>query len=567
MVRDPGRVRTALLVCRRFLAVAAAFAPFVLALLRDRRCFLLVGGGRAVDDAAHERRARELRATLDDLGPTFVKLGQLLSTRPDVLPPTYTRELAQLQDRVPPADWAAAREVLEAEVGPVEEAYDDFDTEAISGASLGQVYTATLEGEDVAVKVRRPGIEAAVEADLRVLEAVMPVAMRFASPGQRFTLENVAAEFAETLREELDYTHERERLEAVRANLADDPGVAVPASVESHSGERVLTMDYVEGTRIDDVEALDAMGVDRSALAERLERVYIRMILEDGVFHADPHPGNLAVQDDGTLVFYDFGMTGRLSAERREQLHEFYVAAADDDAEAMADVFVAMGALDPAADRAFVTDVLALAVEHLRGEHVETAQIRELVRGFEGTLHEVPFRMPQDLALVVRVATVLEGVCRTLDPEFDTVAVVEEYVAAEREAMLREQFTDALRDVSEDAVDATRAASRLPPKAERALDRLDRDDLEVRTDVADENAVLHRLARRLVLGVAASAGVVTTTLLYTAGLFDATLAVGGGTLACLALLYRSFQSSGRQRAVREAGQVAQRSFEHRGGRR
>ncbi|GGL22912.1 membrane protein [Halarchaeum grantii] len=567
MVREPGRVRTALLVCRRFLAVGLALAPFALALLRDRRRFLLLGGARSVDDATHARRASALRETLDDLGPTFVKLGQLLSTRPDVLPPTYTRELAELQDRVPPAAWADARAVLEAEVGPVGEAFDEFDTEAISGASLGQVYTARLDGERVAVKVRRPGIEAAVEADLRVLEAVLPLATRVASPGQRFTIENVAAEFAQTLREEIDYTHERDALETVRANVADDERVVVPASVDSHSGERVLTMEYVDGTRIDDVEALDAMNVDRAALAERLERVYIRMILEDGVFHADPHPGNLAVREDGTIVFYDFGMTGRLSAERREQLRAFYGAAANDDAEAMADVFVEMGALDPAADRAFVTEVLALAVEHLRGEHVDSSQIRELVRGFEGTLHEVPFRMPQDLALVVRIATVLEGVCRTLDSDFDTVSVVEEYVASEREAMVRERVAETARDVGGDVTASARSALRVPPKAERALERVDKDDLEVRTDVADENGVLHRLARRLVLGVAASAGVVTTTYLYTAGLTDATLVVGGGTLCCLGVLYRSFVSSGRQRAVREAGQVAQRSFENRGGRR
>ncbi|GGM65170.1 putative unusual protein kinase regulating ubiquinone biosynthesis (AarF/ABC1/UbiB family) [Halarchaeum rubridurum] len=565
MPRDPGPIRRALLAGRRFVAVVVAFAPFALAYSRDRRRFLLFGKSRDVTAATRERRAAALRETLLALGPTFIKLGQLLSTRPDVLPPAYIEELTQLQDDVPPTDWADARRVLEAELGPVEEAFDDFETEAISGASLGQVYTATYEGERVAVKVRRPGVEALVDADLRVVRALFPLLVWSAPPAQQFTLSNVTTEFAETIRAEMDYEHERDVLETVRANLADDDGVVVPASVPERSTARVLTMRYVEGTKIDDVDELDAMGVDRAALAERLERCYIGMLVEDGVFHADPHPGNLAVQDDGTIVFYDFGMSGTLDAERREHLRECYLAVANDDVEGVVDTFVAMGALDPAADRQFVTDVLSLAVEHLHGERVERAQVRDLVEGFEGTLHDLPFRMPRDLALVVRVATVLEGVCLTLDPDFDFVAVVEDAVEPDVDDP-RERVEAALADVGDDVSASARAALGIPQKLERALDRADRDDLTVRTDVADENDVLRRLARRVVLGVVASAGVVVTTLCYTAALTDATLAAGVTTLGTLGLLYRSFGSSGRQRAVREAGQVAQRSLENRGRR-
>ncbi|WP_020220924.1 ABC1 kinase family protein [Halarchaeum acidiphilum] len=566
MPREPGPLRRASLAGRRFVAVVLAFAPLALTHLRDRRRFLLLGGPRDVSDATRERRAAALRETLVALGPTFIKLGQLLSTRPDVLPPAYVDELARLQDEVPPADWADAREVLEAEVGPVGEAFDDFDAEAISGASLGQVYTATLDGERVAVKVRRPGVEALVEADLRVIGTLFPALLRLAPPAQRFTLSNLSAEFAETIRDEMDYDRERDVLESVRANVAADPDVVVPASVPSHSTSRVLTMQYVEGTKIDRVDELDA-GVDGTALAERLERCYLDMLIEDGLFHADPHPGNLAVQADGTLVIYDFGMCGTLDAERRERLRDCYVAAANDDIEGVVDAFVAMGALDPAADRAFVTDVLSLAVEHCHGERVEAARIRDLIEGFEGTLHDLPFRMPRDLALVVRVAIVLEGVCLTLDPDFDFVAVVEDAVEPEPRDSTREHVESVLDDLGDDARASARAALGVPPKIERALDRADRDDLSVRTDVADENDVLRRLARRLVLSVAASAGVVVTTLCYTAARTNATIAVGVATAGALALLYRSFGASGRQRAVREAGQVARRSLENRGGRR
>ncbi|GGL25460.1 membrane protein [Halarchaeum grantii] len=523
----------------RFAVVAWQFLPLVWSYARDRRRFLLVGGRRSVSSERRTRRAERLLSSLLTLGPTFIKLGQLLSTRPDVLPPEYVEELSELQDQVPPAEWEAAREVLEAEVGPVGEAFDEFDTEAISGASLGQVYTARLDGERVAVKVRRPGIEPLVNADLRVVSWALPLLLFFVDDARAFSLENLAEEFDKTLREEMDYSREATMLGEIRANFADDDGVAIPDVYDSRSGERVLTMEYVEGTKISDVESLDRLGVDRHAVAETLERAYLQMIIEDGVFHADPHPGNLAVREDGTIVFYDFGMSGRVDESVQDRIVDFYVAVANQDIEAILDTLVAMGTLSPEADRATMAEVMELAIADARGESVDQYRVQQIVSKVEDTIYEFPLRLPSNLALVLRVATVVEGVCLTLDPDFDFVTVATDYLGERGyyERGAREFITETGDRLSESA----RASLRLAPKLERALDRVDRDDFYVRAAVEDSGGYVDALARRLVTGLLFGAGVVSTGLLYAEAATRLAAVAAGGTLVVGLLCWRSFR--------------------------
>lgn len=544
----PGGWRVRLRAVWRALVVIWGFLPLLLAYARDRRRFLLFGGRREVSAADRYRRARFLRDRFVALGPAFIKLGQMLSTRPDVLPGEYVEVLSELQDRVPPDPWGAVRPVIEADVGPVDERFDDFDTEPISGASLGQVYEAELDGERVAVKVLRPDVRARVESDLRVLGALVPLLARFSPPGQAFTLSNLAEEFAATVREEMDYAHEAAMLHEIGGNLAADDRIRVPGVIESHSTDRVLTMEYVEGTKVDDLAALDDMGIDRSALVERLERAYIRMIVEDGRFHADPHPGNLAVQADGTLVFYDFGMTGSLDAETREHLQSFYVGLATRDLDRVIDAFAAMGALDPAADRNLLRELFAVAIDQFRGEDIEQYRIEELIGQFQGAMYEFPLRIPQNLAMVVRVTSVLEGVARTLDPEYDFIATITEYVG--RTGM--GPGSEAVVDAATEQVRATgRALVRTPPRLERTLDAAARGDLSVRMALADGDGTLARLARRLILGFVVALGPPATAVLYTAAGPNAAVGAGAVAVGAAALLYRSFRSRPRLRMTSE----------------
>ncbi|WP_255152021.1 ABC1 kinase family protein [Halorarius halobius] len=549
---EPNRWRTVV----RFVAVVRAFLPLVVAYARDRNRFLLVGRSRQVDEETTRERARYLRETLVRLGPTFIKVGQILSTRPDVVGPAYIEELSQLQDRVPPADWEEIRPVVEAELGPVDEVYDEFDTEPISGASLGQVYTAVADGERVAVKVLRPNIRERVETDLVVVRTLLPVLVRFAPRGQAFTLRNLAEEFTATLRGEMDYDHEARLLEAVRANFRDDPAVRMPAVRSAYSTDRVLTMEYVEGTKITDVDDLEAMGLDRTELVETLTETYFQMIVEDGTFHADPHPGNLAVQPDGTVVFYDFGVVGTLGPDRREQIVEMYLGLAADDTDRVIDAFVRMGALDPAADRDLIREVFDLVFEQLRGRQFERAEIQAYVREFQGAMQEVPFRLPQDLALIVRVSTVLEGVTRTLDPDYDFIEAVTEYV--EREGY-REAGGAVSAEIEAQATAAAEGLFEVPPALERILDATQRGDGVLVAAFRANPAVLTTFAWRMLLALFAGLGITATTALYVLGLPTAALGTAGGSAVVVLALAYSFRSRSN-RGVRQSARMAQRSL-------
>ena len=524
----------------RFLVVARHFLPLLITYARDRRRWLLFGSSRRVSAERRRRRASALLDAMITLGPTFIKLGQLLSTRPDVLPPEYVEEFTQLQDRVPPADWEDARTVLEAELGPVEDAFDDFDTEAISGASLGQVYRGRIDDQDVAVKVRRPGVEDLVAADLRVIRWSLPIMLRFVDDSRAFSLETLADEFTKTIREEMDYEREAAMLTEIRGNFAGVDGVRIPAAIDSHSTERVLTMEYVPGTKITDRAALDEQGIDRTALAERLQRSYFQMIIEDGVFHADPHPGNLAVQSDGTLVFYDFGMSGHVEPFVQDKIVEFYSAVASQDIEAILDTLIEMGTLSPDADRAVMGDVMELAIADARGEAIEQYRVQSIVERVEDTIYEFPLRLPADLALVLRVATVVEGVCVTLDPEFDFISTATDYLR--EEGYVARGAREFVQERAQEVRSAAEAGLRVPPKLESALDRIDREDLHVRADIEDSDDHLDRLARRVVMGMAFASGVFTTAYLWVNASTEVTAVAGGATVLTALLLYRSFRT-------------------------
>jgi predicted unusual protein kinase regulating ubiquinone biosynthesis (AarF/ABC1/UbiB family) len=535
------------------------FSPLIVAYWRDRKRYFLFGGGREVDAETQRERAAVLLDILLTLGPTFIKLGQILSTRPDILPPAYIEVLEGLQDDVPPAPWEESKTVLEDEFGPVDETFEDFDREPISGASLGQVYTARYEGTDVAVKVRRPGIESLVEADLRTIRWSIPLVRQFIGSGRAFSLENLADEFAKTIREEMDYKREREMLEEIRANFGEEERIRIPTAFEAVSGPRVLTMEYVPGTKISDVDALDDAGIDRNAIAETLQEVYLQMIIEDGVFHADPHPGNLAVDDEGRVIFYDFGMAGRVDPFIQEKIVDFYVAVARQDIDGILDTLIAMGTLSPEADREVMGNVMELAIADASGEDIEQYQVNQIIEQVESTIYEFPLRLPPNLALVLRVATVVEGVCVTLDPEFDFISTATEYLKEEG------YYERTARNLAEDAGrQAQRTAEALftvPPKADDFLERANRGDLHVDVTIDDGSNVLDKLAMRIAYSVLLAVGVLSATILYSFAQSWRLAAVVLLLAAPLAVaLYRSFR---KKRGLRATPQFTRQGMKKR----
>lgn len=415
-----ARTRTA----RRFLVVLYHLLPLLFVYARDRHRFVFFGRARReeVTPEERERRAERVLSSFVALGPSFIKLGQFLSTRADTLPREYTRTLSKLQDDVPPADWSETETVLREDIGSLDR-FESFDKEAINAASLGQVYAARTGGRRAAVKVLRPNVRRLVETDLRLIGKLLPLVTRFAEESKARSFETLADQFEDSIRKEMDYDREADTMKRVRKNFEDEENVVVPEVFESLSGDRVITMEYVESVKVNDAEALEEIGVEKKELVRRIQRAYAKMVLEDGTFHADPHPGNLGVDAEGNLVFYDFGMVGYLSKETRDSLFDFYEAVRDEDMVRMMEVFEEIGVLQPGYDRGAVKEMFEKMIEDLKrkgeGGDAKHRSAQNMITDIQDSMYGFPVQVTRELALLFRAITVLEGVCRSLDEEFD----------------------------------------------------------------------------------------------------------------------------------------------------
>lgn len=374
----------------------------------------------------HRRRDRpytapeHVRLALEDLGPTFVKLGQLLSSRADVLPPAYQVELASLQDAAPPEPPGTVESVIEAELGrPVAEVFAWFDAAPMAAASIGQAHAARLaDGTEVVVKVRRPGAVGQVATDLAVLEQTAAVAARCLPAARRLDVAGLVDELARTLRAELDYRMEAGNAERFASDLSGDPAVHVPAVYRQASTERVLTLERIDGIKVSDLDALDAAGIDRRVLARRIVDVILAMVFEHGFFHADPHPGNLFVEPDGRLGLVDFGMVGALDPPTRAGLVRLFVATASGDAAALAGELLGLGTAAAPVDTPALTGDLGRLLARVTSVPLGELRLGPLLQAELAIVRRHRLRLPPELALLVKTAAMTEGLAALLDPEF-----------------------------------------------------------------------------------------------------------------------------------------------------
>jgi ubiquinone biosynthesis protein len=372
-----------------------------------------------------------VRQALEDLGPAFVKIGQLLSTRPDLMPAAYQRELAKLQDAALPEPPGTVEALLRAELQrPLGEVFAWFDPAPLAAASIGQVHAARLtDGTDVVVKVARPGAVDTVEVDLAVLERSAALVARLVPAARRFGLTMLAAELAATLRAELDYETEAANAERIRTDLAGDPSVHVPAVHRQATTRRVITLERVVGTKVSDLAALDRAGIDRPALARRVVDLVLGMVFEHGFFHADPHPGNLFVEPDGRIGLIDFGMVGRLAPDTRAVLGRLFVATAAADAPALATHLVALGTTTRPVDMARLTRDVADLLAHVTAGPLGEFRIGPLLLAELALVRRHRLRLPPDLALLVKTATMTESLAAELDPAFLILPAFAPYAA------------------------------------------------------------------------------------------------------------------------------------------
>ncbi|MBE3549731.1 MAG: AarF/ABC1/UbiB kinase family protein [Brockia lithotrophica] len=374
---------------------------------------------------------RRLRELLVALGPAFVKFGQVLSTRIDIFPRAMIQALAELQDEVPPFSYAEVRRTVEVEFGaPPEAIFAEFDPVPVASASLGQVHRARLaDGREVAVKIRRPHIEEAVERDLAVIRFLAAWAERLFPAAREIALGEKVEEFGESLRRELDYVREGNHADLLRAVLPSGAGVKVPAVIWERTTERVLTLEYVHGEKLKDVLARPSQSPEerafRRTIAVRLVRTIVRQMFRDGVFHADPHPGNIFVHPDGTLTLIDFGMVGRLPERLRDGMSLLVVGLMQKDTDTIVRAVQGMRLLPPAADlAAYRADVDRLREKYYH-RPFHTISIPEVLDDLLGLALRHDVEVPRELTLMGRALGLLEGIAVRLDPDLRLVDLAE----------------------------------------------------------------------------------------------------------------------------------------------
>src|ERR687893_768134 len=431
---QPSKLRVAKVVLK--------LLPIVINLRRDRREWVK-HEGKNVDEEKYRKHARKVLKTFIELGPSYIKLGQWLSSRADLLPLPYLEELSKLQDEVPPAEFSKVEPIIVSEIGKIEEIFESFNTSALSGASLGQVYLAKYKGRDVIMKVSRPNIEEVIENDIYIINKILPFATRFIDPNLAFSAEGMLSQFTETVYEEMDYRIEANNLINIKRNLAGDNTVIIPDVFPERTSKHVLTMEYVPGVKITDIAALDAMNIDRPMLVTRVHRLFFKMLLRHNIFHADPHPGNISVADIGSIILYDFGMVGRLDNKTRLRLTRLYLGMIDKDPTRTVNVLMELGTLEPTVNRHIVEKAIEFSIQSLYGKEVDKMEVKALIDLANKTMSRFPFRLPKNLALYMRMASILEGIYQHHKVKFQFVKVLAKIL--EGEGLLKDAYIEEAR--------------------------------------------------------------------------------------------------------------------------
>ena len=395
--------------------------------------------GSANKQARLKKQAAWMRDSLIDLGPTFIKIGQALGTRADLLPLEYVKELATLQDQVPAFATAEAFSIIESELGrSLHDCYAEIDSEPIAAASLGQVYRARLAtGEEVAVKVQRPNLHQTIEFDVAILFRLVKLTNRFfPRANENADWEGMLREFHATIFEEMDYVKEGRNADRFRYNFRTWRAIRVPKIYWSHTTTRVLTLDFIRGTKVIDIEGLRANRISPVKVNRLLIRTYLKQLLEDGFFHADPHPGNLLVMDSGHLAFFDFGMVGRITPKLQSQMIDSFFHVVSKDVHGLGQDIINLNFLKPGVDPETVRPVVESLFTHYLSLRLGEVNFKELTYDLAEVIYEYPFRLPANFTYIMRALMTLEGIGVVTDPGFSFFETAKPYA---REFMLRRE--------------------------------------------------------------------------------------------------------------------------------
>jgi predicted unusual protein kinase regulating ubiquinone biosynthesis (AarF/ABC1/UbiB family) len=440
--------------------------PVIVYLRKDRREWVKKEG-KNVNEKKFRKHAERALKTFIALGPSYIKLGQWLSSRADLLPQPYLDVLEKLQDDVLPEPFSEVRPILEKELGPIEDIFEYFNPSAISGASLGQVYRAIHKEKDVVVKISRPNIEETIGQNIYILRKLLPFATRFIDENLRFSAEGMLSQFIETVHEEMDYRIEARNLIQIKNNLKEDKSVIVPKVYLDRTSHHVITMEYLPGTKVTDIRSLNQNNIDRAKLVYRIHRLFFKMLLRHSIFHADPHPGNISITSNGTIILYDFGMVGRLDDETRRKLVRLYLGLVDKDPVRTTDVLIELGTLETSVDRRLVEKGLELSIQSLHGKKVDRMEVKALQDLANKTLSRFPFRLPKNLALYMRMASILEGIYHYHGVKFQFVRVLVSLL--EEEGLIQEAYVEEFKRFVNRFAKGIEVSSELAPMIKQYL--------------------------------------------------------------------------------------------------
>ena len=481
------------------------------------------------------KRAAWLQESLLDLGPTFIKIGQFFSTRADLFPAEYIEELSKLQDRVPAFDYEQVVVIIQRELDkPIDQVFAEFNPIPVASASLGQVHHAWLHsGEEVAVKVQRPGLQRLFSIDLSILKGLVDYVQHrtpWGKDGPDWV--GIYEECRRTLWEEVDYLNEGRNADTFRRNFQQISQVITPRVHWRYTTPHLLTMEYIPGIKVTHFESLTAAGLDRRSIAHLGAQSYLRQVLHHGFFHADPHPGNLAVSPDGALIFYDFGMMGQINPETKASLMLTFSGIIQQDANLVVQSMVELGALAKGSDlgpvRRSVQYMLETYLNQALGEHQDIS-MADISDDLYELTYDQPFRFPATFTFVLRSLSSLEALGKSLDPEFNFMDVAQPFA---EEIMAQDSSynpNSLIGQISNQAAQFTNTSLSLPSRIETTLNKLEQGDIRMRVNSVEANRSLRKLS---------SIGMGTIyTLLFSAFLLSATqfliagwMRVGGGIL-------------------------------------
>ena len=443
------------------------------------------------------RRAQWLVGTLLDLGPTFIKIGQALSTRADLLPREYVKALGQLQDKVPSFSSTEAIALIESELGnSIHTLYRDFDPYPLAAASLGQVHKARLHtGEDVVVKVQRPGLERLFNLDFEILHRLVRVFQQYVPSLRKYDLEAIYHEFFDLLYKEIDYIHEGKNADQFRENFSDHPRILVPKIYWRYTTPKVLTLEYIPGIKIDDRQTMEACGINTKEIIQLGICCYLKQLLQDGFFQSDPHPGNMAVSQAGDLIFYDFGTMTEVKPIAKDHMIKTFFAVLRKDTEEVINTLTYMGLIEPVPDMTPVRRLVAFTLDKFREKPVELQAFDQMRSEIYAMFEQQPFRLPAQMTFILKSITTLDGIARTLDPEYNLLAASKPFIKSL--TVSKEGRRNVVGELARQAKNLVKYKLQQPNATEllirRLEERLEQGEIQVRIRSLESDRTLKRI--------------------------------------------------------------------------